>query len=141
MNKVVKAALALSVSLAAMTVVVLQADAAEAAWPTCTGVSVKDFGSWEVEVPTHNGSTNCALSTSSAFVAPTKTLQNALNDCNLHAGLRVDGIYGSNTKAAVLNFQRSKSGLTRDGIYGPQTGHAMSWPSYTFPQIRCFNAV
>jgi len=34
--------------------------------------------------------------------------------------LKVDGIYGSNTKTAVMQFQ-SKNGLTADGIFGPKT--------------------
>lgn len=40
------------------------------------------------------------------------------------AGLTVDGIFGSKTKAAVKNFQRS-NGLAVDGIVGPQTWKAL----------------
>jgi peptidoglycan hydrolase-like protein with peptidoglycan-binding domain len=114
------------------------AQTAFAAIPTCTGVTWKNIGNYEVGVPTYGGSTNCTLSTNSAFVTPTKILQGALNDCNRHAGLVVDGIYGTRTKAAVQAVQPSGQ---KDGIYGPVTGHAMLWPSYTFPRVTCIRAI
>ena len=45
----------------------------------------------------------------------------------LQAELKVsaDGIFGPNTKAAVVAFQRSK-GLTADGIVGPRTAAALA---------------
>lgn len=47
-----------------------------------------------------------------------KALQAALN----RAGWKLtqDGIFGENTKVAVIAFQ-AKMGLTRDGICGPKT--------------------
>ncbi len=51
-----------------------------------------------------------------------KTLQELLNP--LGASLTVDGIFGSNTEAAVKAFQK-KSGLTQDGKYGDKTHAAL----------------
>lgn len=48
-----------------------------------------------------------------------KKLQTLLNNCN-NAGLNVDGIFGKNTRAAVIAFQKNH-GLVPDGIYGPAT--------------------
>jgi hypothetical protein len=50
-------------------------------------------------------------------------LQNKLNQIQ-NAGLQVDGIFGSNTYAAVVAFQQAK-GLTPDGIVGPNTHAAL----------------
>lgn len=41
-------------------------------------------------------------------------------------GLAVDGIFGKNTRARVISFQKSK-GLTQDGIVGKNTAHALGW--------------
>jgi hypothetical protein len=57
-----------------------------------------------------------------------KALQRNLNYC-YHAGLVVDGLYGSKTRAAVLRVQRLHP-ITADGIYGPQTRSAMRWRMY-----------
>ena len=48
-----------------------------------------------------------------------KTLQMMLNTLGYFAG-KVDGIFGSKTKAAVQRFQRH-NGLTADGVVGPVT--------------------
>ncbi len=52
-----------------------------------------------------------------------RDLQTMLNAV-IGAGLKVDGIFGRATKAAVLNFQRS-NGLSADGICGPKTWAAL----------------
>ncbi len=36
------------------------------------------------------------------------------------ANLKVDGIFGPETKTAVMQFQ-SKNGLTPDGVFGPKS--------------------
>ncbi|WP_209121094.1 peptidoglycan-binding protein [Alkalihalobacillus sp. BA299] len=52
-----------------------------------------------------------------------KIMQRALNKA-MGAELSEDGIFGPNTKTAVLAFQKSQKQLVNDGIYGPRT-HAM----------------
>jgi len=52
-----------------------------------------------------------------------RTLQTMLNALQ-GAGLKVDGIFGSGTKAAVIKFQRANS-LSADGICGPKTWAAL----------------
>ena len=47
-------------------------------------------------------------------------LQRMLNYAN-SAGLATDGIYGENTKTAVLNFQRNYSSLANTGFANPAT--------------------
>lgn len=54
-----------------------------------------------------------------------RALQSALRRCNGQE-LKVDGVYGPETRRAVIDVQRS-NGLRRDGVYGPETGRAMSW--------------
>ena len=76
---------------------------------------------------------NCVLGIGNAGNA-VSTLQNALNKCNLHAGLTVDGDYGPNTARAVTNVE-AHFGLQQDGTYGPQTGTHMSWPVNGNPTV------
>lgn len=56
--------------------------------------------------------------------AAVKTLQELLNTDPRYAGLAVDGIFGSGTKAAVRAFQHDH-GLNPDGIVGPLTWAAL----------------
>ncbi len=51
-----------------------------------------------------------------------KNLQTMLNELYF-SGLVVDGVFGSQTQAAVKNFQKN-AGLTVDGVVGPK----QSWP-------------
>lgn len=46
-------------------------------------------------------------------------VQNRLNSLGFNCGA-ADGIFGNNTKNAVISFQRSR-GLDADGIVGPTT--------------------
>jgi hypothetical protein len=59
--------------------------------------------------------------------ADVRAVQNALNQHN-HAGLAIDGCYGPETSAAVLNWQRREH-LQADGIVGPQTRTSLGLPA------------
>ena len=52
-----------------------------------------------------------------------KQIQTVLKDRELYDG-NIDGIYGSQTEKAVIQFQK-QMGLTHDGIVGPKTLSAM----------------
>ncbi|KAA0547040.1 peptidoglycan-binding protein [Bacillus sp. BGMRC 2118] len=52
-----------------------------------------------------------------------KTLQKALNDMSYNVA--VDGVYGPQTKAAVIKFQERFPELVNDGIFGPKTKAVM----------------
>lgn len=52
------------------------------------------------------------------------TLQDALNTLGYNAGA-IDGIFGTNTKNAVLRYQRAKR-LAADGIVGCNTWRAIT---------------
>ncbi|MBM6617878.1 peptidoglycan-binding domain-containing protein [Bacillus suaedaesalsae] len=52
-----------------------------------------------------------------------KTLQKALNDMSYNVA--VDGVYGPNTKAAVVKFQERFPELANDGVFGPKTKTVM----------------
>ncbi|SES00537.1 peptidoglycan-binding protein [Salisediminibacterium halotolerans] len=56
-----------------------------------------------------------------------RTVQEEMSDATSHS-LAIDGIYGPNTREAVLTFQRD-NGLQVDGIVGPETISAMSGTS------------
>jgi hypothetical protein len=98
---------------------------------SCTGVS--DFtlspsvGDGITAIPTIGNVThqaNCDLAIGSSNGAVT-ALQRSINKCYGYT-LALDGIYGSQTQAAVEHVQ-SVSGISVDGIYGPQTRNAMKW--------------
>lgn len=55
--------------------------------------------------------------------ADVKTVQQILAGAGYNVG-PIDGIFGPQTQAAVLSFQKSK-GLLPDGIVGPQTWAAL----------------
>ena len=64
-----------------------------------------------------------ALSKYGSRGSEVRTIQEKLKRWGYYTG-NVDGIYGSQTVAAVKRFQQ-KNGLTVDGIAGPQTLKAM----------------
>lgn len=63
--------------------------------------------------------TNLVQSTSFYYKDATKAIQILLNN-KIQAGLSVDGIYGNDTKKAVVKFQKSKD-IDADGMVGPVT--------------------
>jgi peptidoglycan hydrolase-like protein with peptidoglycan-binding domain len=111
---------------------------AAAALGQCQSARLVPTGNgWGVPAPSvsASGSTNCNLmygdsphrgsSRSGDPDLAIRTLQRNLNYC-YGSHLAVDGMYGSNTRAAVKAVQ-SKHKLTADGIYGPKTRSAMNW--------------
>ncbi len=61
----------------------------------------------------------------------TKTLKkgskgNDVKELQKAVGTKADGIFGTNTKNAVIKFQKSKK-LSADGIVGKNTAHALGW--------------
>jgi len=121
--------------LSAVPMVVSVASAS--AQVTCSAtVLASAVGGGQVRIPiqaTGVNNFNCILGNGNAG-NPVSTLQNALNRCNLHAGLTVDGIYGANTAQAVRNVE-SHFQIGVDGVYGPQTGTRMSWPVNGNPSV------
>ncbi len=73
--------------------------------------------------------TTQALSKYGSSGSEVRNIQTKLKNWGYYNG-SVDGIYGSQTKAAVESFQR-KNGLKVDGIAGPETLAAMGLPSGT----------
>jgi len=66
-----------------------------------------------------------------------KTVQTKLKNWGYYKG-SVDGIYGSQTKAAVKYFQRN-NGLTADGIVGTQTAKALGMNLSTKSNTDLYN--
>ena len=61
--------------------------------------------------------------TEALTVSQNKTVQKKLKNWGYYFG-KVDGIYGSGTRTAVIKFQK-KNGLVADGIVGPKTAAAL----------------
>jgi peptidoglycan hydrolase-like protein with peptidoglycan-binding domain len=53
------------------------------------------------------------------------SLQTALRDLQVAPDLRVDGVYGPKTEAAVRAFQK-KNALAQDGKVGPATASVLA---------------
>lgn len=64
-------------------------------------------------------STHCVMS-QGANSNGVRALQRALGYCERISAGPVDGIYGTQTRNAVIIFQQ-RAGITADGVYGPQT--------------------
>jgi peptidoglycan hydrolase-like protein with peptidoglycan-binding domain len=122
------AALALTSGIAVLPALMSAAPASAQA--SCAGTSLKSAGlGFQVRVPTTGngtGNTNCDLGVGNQGAA-VKTLQTALDKCNLFDNLTVDGMYGPLTQEAVEDVQQA-DGIHVDGIFGPQTSSHMDWP-------------
>ncbi len=78
-----------------------------------------------------------ALSKVGSSGAEVVAIQEKLTEYGLFSGT-IDGIYGEQTKAAVVRFQNSR-GLTADGIAGPQTLNALGISIGTVPEASQAN--
>lgn len=115
---------------------------ASAALPTCTSWTTyyaPYTTSYVIHVPSYGywtGTVDCLLKYGNKNDAVT-VLQRALRYCSGY-NIAIDGDYGSQTKAAVLDLQRRMNsaygaGIAEDGIYGPQTRGWMIFPVWTWP--------
>ncbi|MFC5144882.1 peptidoglycan-binding domain-containing protein [Streptomyces aureoversilis] len=100
---------------------------AQAATPICTKTVTKWYEDFSGPVAAaSNGSLNCQLGPGNSGSA-VRALQNSLKRCSPANPGTVDGIYGSDTKAAVAKLQRSKNVSPADGLYGPKTRSVFEW--------------
>ncbi|WP_243112561.1 MULTISPECIES: spore cortex-lytic enzyme [Acutalibacteraceae] len=82
-----------------------------------------------IAVVTHMGSSIQTLSKVGSTGTEVRQIQTRLKNWGYYSGA-VDGVYGTQTKNAVIYFQR-KNGLTADGVAGPATLSAIGLPSGT----------
>jgi len=80
-----------------------------------------------IAVVTHLNGSIQTLSKVGSTGTEVKQIQTRLKNWGYYSGA-VDGVYGTQTKNAVLYFQR-KNGLTADGVAGPSTLSAIGLPS------------
>ncbi|MVB10840.1 Spore cortex-lytic enzyme [Caprobacter fermentans] len=80
-----------------------------------------------IAVVTHVGGSIQTLSKVGSTGSEVKQIQTRLKNWGYYTG-KVDGVYGTQTKNAVLYFQR-KNGLTADGVAGPATLSAIGLPA------------
>ena len=107
------------------------ANPAAASAPYCRSSTWQATSQRTVLVPSVNGSWRCYMGRG-AHSAAVSALQRSLNACYatvIGTRLRVDGVFGSRTQAALLRVQR-KLHIRRDGIYGPQTALSMRHLAY-----------
>jgi len=110
---------------------------AQAATPTCTSIYVVRSGSTYANYPANGNNIACLMGVNNSGTA-VRALQRGLNKC-YSAGLKVDGIFGSKTAAALRVAQR-RAGVDDDGVYGPQTAVSINFPYYnssTDAYVRC----
>lgn len=88
-------------------------------------ISSVGLGMTGVSLASHNKDNEIeqGISVQTLTQAENKTVQTKLKRWGYYKGA-IDGIYGTQTKTAVKNFQR-KNGLTADGIVGPKTAAAL----------------
>ena len=80
-----------------------------------------------IAVVTHMGDSVQTLSKVGSTGDEVKQIQTRLKNWGYYNG-EIDGIYGTQTKNAVLYFQR-QNGLTADGVAGPETLSAIGLPT------------
>ncbi|MFD8599860.1 peptidoglycan-binding protein [Kitasatospora sp. NPDC059646] len=117
MSRVFRVLAAAALALSGLWIGAAQASAASL--PTCTK---QDFFFYKPVAD--NGSDSCIMgygNQGDGVVA----LQRALAQCN-NIFIGVDGIYGNETKSAVMQIQRA-AGITQDGVYGPNTRNHMGF--------------
>lgn len=130
---------ALTSTVIASGVVLLTGGPALATSPCTRGASVSTprpdgGGRVEVTVPaTDSANTSCHLQQGYANEA-VRVLQEDLVHCH-GQGISIDAQFGSRTKAALQNVQRSL-GISDDGVYGPFTRDKM-WHLATF-ENNCY---
>ncbi|AQU70089.1 hypothetical protein BBN63_31845 [Streptomyces niveus] len=79
---------------------------------------------WSTPVPAYKGSVDCYME-KGAQSSAVSALQRALKYC-YGQNLSVDGIFGNDTRNALINAQ-SKEKISADGGYGTQTRKALKW--------------
>jgi len=79
-------------------------------------------------MPFRGNSINCQLAENNNSDA-VKALQTQLNLCN-GASLKVDGDFGTKTKAALKASQKANGAKDVDGIYGPETRSLIKFGLY-----------
>ena len=125
MRQILFATVALLIATAGVTLAPAISASAQA---SCTGTSnFLDSVGGVAPIPTignNTGRDNCDLGVGNDSGA-VKTLQRELNACyGQHLG--VDGVFGSQTQAALKVAQRRER-IPADGVYGPQTRDHFHW--------------
>lgn len=126
MTRMVRIVAAAALTLSGLWLGTAQASASSL--PTCTIQNPL-----AVKPATSSYSSDCILRFGNQG-AGVSALQKALNQCN-NQNVTVDGIFGNQTKTAVINVQRN-AGITQDGVYGPDTRDHMTF-MYS-GNISCF---
>jgi peptidoglycan hydrolase-like protein with peptidoglycan-binding domain len=133
------AALSALVVIATLVLGASSANAATTSATICT--SYTSYHTWysgssEMRVPTagyQTGKANCILRYGNNNFG-VHVLQESLRECWDHS-ITIDGVYGPQTRGAILAIQRNANsgygaGIDEDGIYGPQTRNWMQWLLY-----------
>lgn len=118
------------------------ADVTAAATPTCTSWSTAyapHTTDYVLHIPTAGYQTyndHCVLKQGNRNDA-VKVLQRALRYCSGY-NISIDGDYGPQTRAAVLDLQRRTNAtypayLEEDGEYGPDTYNWVQFPAWSWP--------
>jgi len=115
---------------------IFAANPASSATAHCGDSRVIWNGTYDLRVPTiskSNPSSSCLLSYGDRGEG-VRTLQWVMNKC-YDAGLTIDESFGSRTRDALIKVQKDR-GVKADGIYGADTRAAMNWALYLNGQFR-----